>query len=67
MVSLRLHLPALLRRPHLVRKEILYLNGVWQWEAASRDQDLPSPPFNTTLSGTILVPFLSRLYDWLLR
>ena len=41
--------------------------GPWQWEAASRNQDVPSPPFNTTLGGTILVRFLSRLCDWLLR
>ncbi|KAK9836097.1 hypothetical protein WJX81_000830 [Elliptochloris bilobata] len=44
-------------RPQMVRDDILYLNGPWQWQAAPGDEEHPSPPFNATLSGTILVPF----------
>lgn len=33
------------------------LNGLWEWEAASDDDDGTHPPINKTLSSSILVPF----------
>ena len=38
----------------MVRDNILNLNGPWQWDLGPGDREDPVPPFNTTLSGTIL-------------
>ena len=41
-------------RPQMVRDNILNLNGPWQWDIGPDDKDDAVPPFNATLSGTIL-------------
>ena len=38
----------------MVRENILNLNGPWQWDVGPGDGEAMEPPFNTTLSGTIL-------------
>lgn len=44
-------------RPQLIRTqtEWLNLNGLWQWQPTTAEND--TPPFGTTLNGTVLVPF----------
>ena len=52
----------------MVRENILNLNGPWQWDLGSGDKDNLVPPFNTTLSGTILarsrLPRLIVFFCW---
>lgn len=43
-------------RPQLQRSEWKNLNGVWQWQTASKGGDA-SPPYGVNLARSVLVPF----------
>lgn len=44
-------------RPKLVRSQWKSLNGIWTYSSASGRGAVSDPPFNTTLSQEVLVPF----------
>lgn len=44
-------------RPKLERSQWQSLNGLWTYSNASAHSDLSEPPFNQTLSQSVLVPF----------